>query len=48
MRAESSSHWGEKSVGGEEVGTDNSLKKLDREKNERYDLEPRENFFFFF
>lgn len=48
MRAESNLRWGEKSVGGEEVetmSTDNSLKKLDCERNEGYDLEPRENFF---
>ena len=42
MRAESNLRWGEKSVGGEEVETmrtDNSLKKLDCERNEGYDLE---------
>lgn len=47
MRAESNLHW-EKSMGGEEVETmseDNSLKKLDCERNERFNLESRENFF---
>lgn len=49
LRAERNLHWagvwGEKSVGGEKVETmspDHSLKKLDCERKERCDLEPRE------
>ena len=37
--------WGEKSAGGEKVETmssDHSLKKLDCERKDRCDLEPRE------
>lgn len=47
MRVESNLYW-EKFMGGEEVeimSEDNFLKKFDCERNERFNLELRENFF---